>query len=105
MLHQPRHFARDRRQLRDRQIRQHRLELRELLAAHIRQHLRDGHVGQGRVDVDEVARLGPVLQPLGLGRQGVGIGAGLADLAGDGVGIVGHVDPAHVRGIALRHLL
>ena len=38
-------------------------------------------------------------------RQRLGVGARLADLARDGVGVVGQVDPAHVRGVGLRHLL
>ena len=48
---------------------------------------------------------GAVFETLLLARQRLRIGLGLADLLGDGVGIVGEIDARVVRRIGLRHLL
>jgi hypothetical protein len=61
--------------------------------------------GKRGIDIDEVLRLGPVLQAVERLGQRCGIGLGLADLGRDHVGIVGQVDPALVAGIGFRHLL
>jgi hypothetical protein len=82
-----------------------RLELGKRAAPRLGHDLIHAHIRQRRVDIDEVARLGPVLQPRDLRRQRLGVGLGLADLLRNRVGIVGQVDPAHIRGIGFRHLL
>lgn len=99
------HFGGDRPQNGNSQISQSRLELRELLAAELRKHVGLGAVGKSREDADEIIGLRPALQPLDLARKRVGIGLGLADLARDGIGIVGEIDARQVGWIRLRHLL
>ena len=56
------------------------------------------------IDADEIVGLGPRLEPLHLRRQRLGIGLRLFDLLGDGIGIVGQIDPRHVGFVRLRHL-
>jgi hypothetical protein len=99
------HLGGDRRELGHGEVGEAGLEGRELLAGVVADHLFGRQVRETGVDVDEVAGLGPPLEPVEIGGQGLGVGAGLADLLRDGVGVVGHVDPAHVRGIGFRHLL
>ena len=81
------------------------LEGAEALTLELRQHLVWRHVRKRRVDVHEVLRLGPILQPVHAARQRFGIGAGLPDLLRDGVGIIRQVDAAGVRRVGLGHLL
>ena len=105
VLHQAVHLGRDRLQLGHGKVGQRGLEGAELRAREIGHHLRGRVPGKGRVDVHEVARLGPVLQPVERVGQRLGVGLGLADLLGDRVGAVGQVDAALVGGVGFRHLL
>ena len=99
------HLAGDRRELVDRQIGERRLELGELAAAEIGQHRLAAGLGERGIEHHQVFGLRPVLQPLDFGRQCRRVGLGLADLPGDGVGIVGQIDARQVGGIRFRHLL
>ena len=101
------HLAGDRREPVDREVGQRRLEGGELRAAEL---------ARARFAFDRVRRAprrcrrgsrprARLLQALDLGRQRLGIGLGLADLLGDGVGVVGQVDARIVGRVRLRHLL
>ena len=72
------------------------LEGRELAAAILGEDGGNGLAGKGRIDAHEVLGLGPALEARGLRGQGVRIGLGLADLAGDRLGVVGQVEAEDV---------
>lgn len=96
--HQAVHLGRDGRQHADGKFRKPGLEGAELGACMLGNHRNGGKPREGYVDVHQIARLGPVFQAVERVGQRLGVGLGLADLGGDGVGIVGQVDAALVEG-------
>ena len=101
--HQALHLIADRGQPRRGKLGQGVLEAREGRIAEFAQDVLSARLGEAGIDADEIVGLGPRLEPLHLRRQRLGIGLRLFDLLGDGIGIVGQIDPRHVGLVRLRH--
>ena len=86
IVHQAFHLGRDWRQMFDSELRQGGFEFAPALTAIFCQNLFAGHIGEGGINVDEVAGLGTVGQAFHFLRQDFGVGFRLLEFLGDGVG-------------------
>ena len=78
ILHQAAHFRVDRGEFFDRKIGQRGFERAKALTGILRHHGFGGHIGQSGIDIDKIARLGPLCQPVKAVGQRVGVGARFA---------------------------
>ena len=102
---EPHHLGTQGSKLLDRDIDENALELRELRAGVLLQHLLGGRIGERRENADDIFGLRTGLESLHRLGEGCGIGLRLPDLLRDGVHVVREIDARIIGRIRFRHFL